>query len=235
MEEQTVKQEVNYIKIITIIIAAVIILALSIFVAYIYSQSKQGGIVLPGGITYLGASPTPIVATLTPGPTTPPLKFTADSTVPYKDHYGITFPYSFSYPETLPIVIFPSDPYDSVAISWGNIPPQVNILINIEKIKDRDESFLNKSKKDFVEAWWKYFSGLKGVAAVTPFTNVKGMKGYKAQYINSVNQTPNIDVFFEVPQRPDIMIHLANGILDQTIFDRIVDSVSWNVPTPTPT
>lgn len=222
-------EQTNIAKLAVITIAAVIVLGIAVFAAYSYSRSKEGGIVLPGGVTYLGETPTPIIQ-----PTKTPPKFTADATVPYKEQTGYSHPFSFSYPETLPLVIFTNDPTDSVGIAWGDTPPQTNILLNIEFIQDRDKTMLSRPKKDYVENWYQYFPGLKDVASVTPFTNVNGLKGYKAQYTNQADETPNQDVFFEVPNHNDIMIHLANGILDQTIFDRIVDSVKWNTVTPTP-
>ncbi|OGG04483.1 hypothetical protein A2W14_06290 [Candidatus Gottesmanbacteria bacterium RBG_16_37_8] len=222
-------QPTNIAKLAAITVGAILLLGVAVYAAYSYSRTKPGGIVLPGGVTYLGATPTPPVQ-----PTQAILRFTADATVPYKEQWGVNNPFVFSYPETLPLVVFINDPTDSVGIAWGNTPPQTNILLNIELIKDRDEKMLNRPKKEFVENWWEYFTGLKGVASIQPFTNISGLKGYKAQYINQINATPNMDVFFEVPDRQDIMIHLANGILDQTIFDRIVDSVKWNPP-PTPT
>src|SRR4030042_512894 len=90
-----------------------------------------------------------------------------------------------------------------------------------------------QSKKTYVENWWKQFSGLKGVQTVTEFVNAKGMKGYKAKYINYADQTPNDDVFFEVPGRADLVIRMANGIVDPAVFDRMVDSVSWTPVSPT--
>ncbi|OGG17645.1 hypothetical protein A3D78_05320 [Candidatus Gottesmanbacteria bacterium RIFCSPHIGHO2_02_FULL_39_14] len=230
MKQPSSSDPINIFKLTTITIGALLILASAFLIAYRYSQSRQGGIVLPGGVTYLGSTPT-IPLALSPTPTTAPLSFTTDATTSYKEFFGAKYPYVFSYPETLPLVVFPNDPLDSVAISWGNLLPQQNILLNMEFMADRDNSDVYKTKKEFVENWWQYFSGLKGVASVQPFTNLNGLKGYKAQYINLENAAPNVDVFFEVPGRSDIMIHLANGILDQTIFDRIIDSVKWIAPT----
>ena len=202
---------------------SVFILAGAVLIAYRYSQTKKSDIVLPGGVTYLGATPTSAVE-----PTAVPVKFTASATVPYKEKIGANYPYSFSYPETLPIVVFTNDPTDSVAIDWDNITAQKNVLFNIELIEKRDKSMIVKPKIEYVKNWWQYFSGLKGVNSVTPFANLGGLKGYRAQYINNAGTAPNADIFFEVPGRNDIMIHLANGILDAAIFDKIVDSVKWN-------
>ena len=225
----------NVTKLALITIGALLLLGLSVFAAYRYSQTKKADIVLPAGNTYLGATPTvPLGPSATAVPTKPIIRFKAESSVKYKKFIGTLNPYEFSYPETLTLVIFPTNPpTDSVAIVWNDIPPQQNILLNIEVIKDRNPDMVGKPKSDFVQNWWRHFSGLKGVASMTTFTNSNNLKGYKAQYINSLGQYPNVDVFLEVPGRDDIMVHLANGILDWAIFDAIVDSVSWNSPSPT--
>ena len=228
-DSQTSFNSIQIIKIALITVGSVFILAGAVLTAYRFSQTKKSDIVLPGGVTYLGATPTLAVE-----PTAVPAKFIASATVPYKEKTGVNYPFSFSYPETLPLVVFTNDPTDSVAIDWANIPPQNNILFNIELIEKRDKSMIGKPKMEYVRNWWQYFSGLKGVNSVTPFTNLGGLKGYRAQYINNAGTAPNADIFFEVPGRNDIMIHLANGILDESIFERIVDSLKWISPTSTP-
>ena len=226
----------NVVKLAVITVGAILILGASVFAAYRYSQSKQGGLVLPAGSTYLGATPTipPQIQAPSAVPTKAIVRFNAEITVPLKEFKGTIYPYTFSYPETLSLVIFATNPpTDSVAIAWDDRPPQENILLNVEVIKDRDKTFVGKPIETFVHNWWKYFSGLKGVSSVTTFINSNGLKGYKAQYINKADETPNVDVFLEVPKRSDILIHVANGILDWALFDRIVDSVKWNTLSPT--
>jgi len=123
--------------------------------------------------------------------------------------------------------VFPKDKTDSVAFSFDNVDPRVNILLNIDKISDRDPRFSGKPIIDYVKNWYRYFSGLKGVDKIDAFQNVNNLKGYRAVFINDINQTPNVDIFFEVPGNNDLVIHLANGNLDPSIFDKIVDSVKW--------
>lgn len=205
-------------------VIGVFLLGGAVYAAYRYSQKQASNIVLPGGVTYLGPSPNPASAEQPP---TAPLRFTASSDVTWDVYTGKIYSYSFSYPSTLPLAVFPGDVSESVAITWGNIPPQQNILFNIEFIDKRDTSFLSRPKIEYVKNWYKFFSGLKGIAKVERFTNTNGLKGYKASYINYADATPNVDVFFEVPTQPNIMIHLANGILDPVIFDRILDTLKW--------
>lgn len=204
-------------------ITGILLLIGAVYGTYRYSQNRSGTLILPGGVTYLGPSPSP--QTAQPSPL--PLHFTLESDVTWNTYSGKLYPYTFSYPSSLPIVIFPEDTNDSVAISWGNVAAQENILLNMEFIDKRDPQLTKKPKSEYVRNWYTFFPGWKDVASVTPFTNTNGLKGYKAVYINTRGASPNLDVFFEIPQDPNMLIHLANGILDPDIFDRIIDSVKW--------
>lgn len=236
-EQEASPAPIDITKVAIASVVGILLLGGALYASYQYSQSKSSGVVLPAGNTYLGLSPTPQptapvtsapVVTMQPAPT--PAKFSAASDVPWKTNRGVLYPYSFSYPETLPLSVFPQDPMDSVAFSWNNIPLQQNILLNIELIDKRDPALVSQRKLDYVTNWWKFFSGLKGVDSVQPFTNTSGMRGYKARYSNLNGETPNVDVFFEVPKHPEMMIHLANGLLDPALFDRIVDTMQWKPP-----
>jgi len=140
------------------------------------------------------------------------------------------YPYTFTYPSTLTLVVFPNDITDSVGISWNNNSPQANILFrvsDINKVEPAMVKYIGKSK-EYAQNWWtQYSGGLKGVKSLVEFTNSKGMKGYRVRFLNHSDQAPNEDIFFEVPNRPDLMIRFGNGILDQAVFDRIIDTFSW--------
>lgn len=229
MDETDNLEKPNFKKIASGLIVGSIIIATIIFVGYRYSQKKGGKLTLPSGTNYLGKA-----GGLNPStPPTAPLRFTAASDTPWVQFKGKVFSYSFSYPKTLTLSSFPKDPADSVGISWGNINPQFNLLLDVESIKERNAQYEGNTE-EFVRNWWRAFSGLKGVLSVDKLTNANGLKGYKAVYINVANQSPNVDVFFEVPGNQDTVIHLANGILDPLIFNRIIDSVKYTPATPTP-
>lgn len=163
-------------------------------------------------------------------PPTAPLIFTAAEDTPWITVNGLVFPYSFSIPETLTLERF-KDPIDSLGISWGNIDPKANLLVNIEEIKKNTPEYVGKPQ-EYVENWWKMWSGLAGLNSVERFTNSKGLVSYKATYLTPRKEVPNVNVFFVIPGNDSIMIHLANGILEEKIFDRIVDSFSY-APEPT--
>lgn len=218
----------DFSKLVIAAIVGILLICGAIFAAYRYSQKQVGQIILPGGTTYLGepsSSANEQTANQTPSATLS--RFTADPNVSWLKNTGSIYPYTFSYPSTLPLVVFPGDGSDSVGIAWNKIEPQHNILLNMEFVKSRDPKLYDLPRIEYARAWYKFFPGWKGVKKVDKFTNANGLKGYKAVYINQSDQTPNIDIFFEVPTDANLMIHLANGILDPAIFDRIVDSLSW--------
>jgi hypothetical protein len=232
----------NYSKVIVIALIAVGILTAITIGAYQYAKKRSGVVVLPGGTTYLGPSTAP---TQPPQPQNPG-KFTADETVEWVEFKGKNQPFSFSYPKTLQLTTFPNDITESIGIGWNNVPPQNNIFFrisDINKVEPNMAKYINQPKIEYVKHWWEqYTGGLKGVKTVTAFTNSKGMVGYKAKYLNHADQTPNDDVFFEVPGRKDLMVRFGNGVLDGAVFDKIIDSFFWGTavkpstaqPTTTP-
>jgi hypothetical protein len=195
---------------------------------------KKSTIVLPAGGTYLGPKDTPTEAP--PVPTTNNLrpvtnvnKFTVSADTPWVTVKGNVYPYSFQSPKTLKLVTFPGEnKYDIYAISWNNQPPDQNVLIGVDNLNNTESSkqYITTSKRSYVESWYKQF-GLKGIASLIEFTNNQGLKGYRATYINASGQTPNDDIFFEVAN-PAYVIHLASGVLAPEVFDKLIDSVSWN-------
>ena len=219
-------------KIIAVTIAAVGILLILLFAvvsAFIRGGRRPPSVTLPGGITYLGQTPTPLPSPTGNAASIPAGQFKADRAVAWKIYTGNTYPYRFSYPVTLPIAAFPDDPSDAAAVNWGAGSLQEKVLLSVIDISQFKilSAYVKEPKIGFAQNWWREFSGLSGVATVSAFTNGKGMKGYRAIYINSAGQTPNVDIFFEVPQNPKLVIRIANGVLDPALFDKIVDSVEW--------
>lgn len=221
----------------TLLIACVftIVASLAIYGAYKQALSKPGSIMLPSGISYLGPIPSQTAHFPVSQPA-PPKTITVDSSTPWVEYRGILYPYAFSHPESLSIGFFPNDPFDSVTIFWGDTPPQENLLMRVEDLNriPNMASYVAKPKILYAQNWWKQYNW-KNLSEVTEFTNRSGLTGYRAKYLDQNDQTPFDNVFFEVPQRPDLIIWLSGKLLDQSVFDKIVDSVSWgNLPAPTP-
>ena len=193
-----------------------------VLLAYLYSRPRGGAIVLPGGITYLGPteSATP-VSRVKRQVSSEKISVPTDSALATQT--GKKYPYSFLYPSSLSLGVFPNDPFDAVTIFWGDTNPQENLLLRVETLKDT-----KKSKKDYVLDWWKDYTW-KGVSDITEFTNSKGLKGYRAKYLDSSGSSPFDHVFFEAPGRPELVIWLSGKMLEQGVFDKIVDSVTWSL------
>jgi len=218
-------------KLIGGMVVGILVLGGVIYGGYVYSQKYGAKMTLPSGQTYVGENKG---GQAQDNPPTAPTRFTADASVAWKELKGKIYGYSFSYPETLNLGVFNNDLTDAVAIQWGNIPAQNNILLNIESIEGRSIEYVGK-QEEFVRNWWRYFSGLSGVKSVEKFTNTGGLKGYRAYYINKAGQSPNTDIFFEIPGDNKRMIHIANGVLEPALFDRLIDSVKYTAPKPTST
>lgn len=221
------------------ILAAGISIVIIALIVLQHNLSFKGTIVLPAGGTYLGPSDT-----TAPVPTAPPAqptaagnnnqtaapaaeKFTVPKNATWVSVSGRIYPYSFQAPKALSLVTLPNDKFDIYAISWNNVPPDQNVLIGVDDLNRSDnlKQYINVSKRGYVENWWKQF-GLTGVSSITEFTNSNNLKGYRAKYTTASGLSPNDDVFFETPN-PAYVIHLASGVLDTSVFNLIIDSVSW--------
>ncbi len=222
---KSIKIPKEYLTVTIITVALVIILTGGTIWAYVYASKRPSTIVLPGGVTYLG----PSQSSEQIEPQQDPNKINLLPNAQWQEQRGKLFPYSFSYPNNMSLGVFPNDPFDAVTIFWGNTNPQENIFLRIENLNQLKgmKSYITKPKLEYARDWWKQYNW-KGVANVSEFTNSKGLKGYRAKYLDASNQTPYDHVFFEVPNRSDLVIWMSGRLLTQPLFDKIVDSVSWN-------
>jgi hypothetical protein len=195
----------------------------------VFQINRKGAVQQEPTSTYLG----PSNEQKTP---TAPLRFTISPTTPWREYQGKIFPYVFSYPETLSLVVFTNDPTDSVAVSWGNIPPQLNVMLQIDDVAKNPtmRQYLG-NPREYVNNWWRQYSGLQDISSVTEFTNAKRLRGYRAKFVNYAGVAQNDNVFFAIPNRQDLMVMFANGVLDPSVFDRVLDSFDWKQPIVTPT
>lgn len=175
-----------------------------VFWSYASAKNKPGTVVLPGGITYLGPSPST--------PSTP-------STPTWSSRTGTIYPYSFDYPSSMNLGVFPNDPSDAVTAFIEGTDSGSNIFFRIETLKESPEAYAKN--------WWKQYNW-KGVSKVSAFTNSKGLKGYRATYLDQNDKTPYDHVFFEIPGKKDRIIWLSGRLFSKEDFDTLIDSVNWN-------
>lgn len=215
---------------VSIAVGAIAFLTIAAIVAFQYAKRRTPTIVLPGGITYLGPSPTDASrkSQNVSNANSQIGKIPVPADVSWTMGKGKLFPYTFSFPSSLSLGFFPGDPFDSVTIFWGNTNAQENLLVRVEDLTKipNAQSYIKKPKQEYVRNWWKNYTW-KDVASVTEFKNSKGLKGYRAKYIDASGTSPFDHVFFEVPNRPDLVIWLSGKMLKQEVFDKIVDSVQW--------
>ncbi|MEK9143172.1 MAG: hypothetical protein AAB481_00895 [Patescibacteria group bacterium] len=205
-----------------------LILSGIVLLAYQYSRPRTSAIVLPGGVTYLGPSPTQNSGLRTQDSRKKTNKIPVAADAVWATQTGKKYPYTFLYPSTLSLGVFPNDPYDAVTIFWGDTNPQENLLLRVENINACKESPCKTARTllAYVLDWWKDYTW-KGVADITEFKNSKGLKGYRAKYLDGSGFSPFDHVFFEVPNRPELVIWLSGKMLEKGVFDKIVESVEW--------
>lgn len=219
-------------KLLTLIIIVIVVLLSAVFYSYWNFLRNPGYVVLPGGITYLGPSRAP-----KPTPLPSDGLFHEFPNEIWTKISGKIFPFIFEKPSSLTLLRFPGDTTDALAIEWRDRPPQQNILIHVENLKTNKSlaKYRNIPKKVLIEKyWWTQYGAYSGVQDVIEFTNSKGTTGYKTRFITTDGKTPNEDVFFEVPNQKDYIIRFGNGILAQSIFDKIIDTFEWTTNNQTP-
>jgi hypothetical protein len=204
----------SYKKAVAVAVSITAVGILLVIIQYRHIAGRSGTIVIPAGNTYLGPSPTPL-----PTPN--------DSV--WHTVRGHIYPYTVSVPANLPLTTFPNDPYDMYALAGNN--PSSNVLIGVDDLKKNTARsiYINQPKTVYINAWWKQFSGLTAIKSIEPFTNSHGLKGYTVKFLNTANESSNVDVFFEVAAAPEYVIHLSQGVLDPPLFTKIVDSVGWEM------
>ena len=214
-------------KIIGIAIGISLILIIGVYMAFSRAKKQQGHVVLPGGVTYLGPSPTTT-------PKQPDIHFSLleASIIPvpndatWTTHEGKLFPYTFSYPSPLSLGVFMNDPYDGVTIFYGNTSAQENLFFRVDNLTTLKKTEYIGKPMEYAEHWYKDYTW-SSVASVTAFTNTQGLKGYRAKYLDSTGKTPYDHVFFAVPGDTNLIIWISGKLFDQPTFEKLVDSVSW--------
>ncbi len=223
IEDDDIKLPGDMTAIVFVTLIAVALLSVVAIGSYVYAKKRVGTTVLPGGVTYLGPTTTPVAQ---PSPSTATIPI--DSNTRWDTQKGKVFPYSFLYPSSLSLGFFPNDPFDGVTIFWKDTNSQENIFLRIEdlnKLKNTAQ-YIQTSKKEYVSNWWKQYTW-KGVASVVEFTNANGMKGYRAKYIDDKGGTPFDNIFFEIPGKPDLVVWMGSKLLEQSVFDTMVNSFTW--------
>lgn len=202
-----------------------VVVCAGVYFAYQSAKSRTGTIVLPGGITYLGPTPTTQTTIESPPSTGGKIPIAADAK--WIERKGTIYPYVFLYPETLSLGVFPKDPYDSITVFYGNTDANTNIFFRVDDLTKQHKTAYVGKPMEYAQNWWKDYSW-KGVSTVTAFTNSNGLKGYRATYLDQSDKTPYDHVFFEVPGHTELIIWVNGKLFTQDTFDKLVDSIAWS-------
>ena len=218
-EQESPKSSLSVISIVVL----VLFLAVVFFLYSWVSKKNKGEVVFPSGINYTGneTSPAP------PQPLRPTYDW--DKLGGSSDWANFTSPkgqYTFQYPKGIIPLIFPGDANDSVTFDVSNIPAQFNLMGLMERVSNYDKKMVG-DQESFVNNYWRFFGGLKGVNKAEEFTNEKGLKGWKASYVNKSNVVTSDNYFLVVPGDDDRILHIGNVFPaeGQAVFLRILNTV----------
>ncbi len=192
-----------------------LVLFLFVILAIVSAKNRSGTVVLPGGITYLGPTPTPLPPSPQPSAATE-----------FREYTGKTYPYSFSYPATMSLGVFPNDPSDSVTAFIPGTDSSANVFFRVEQVANLENGRYVGDPEGYARNWWKSYSW-KGISGIDPFTNRNGLSGYYVSYQDAAGKTPYAHAFLTVPGRKDLMIWISGRLFYPPDFKRLADSVAW--------
>jgi len=201
-----------------------LLLFAGVFWAYQSAKNSTSHIVLPGGITYVGPTPTTGTPDSRKQETEGKIPIPPDTKL--VERKGVLFPYSFFYPETLSLGVFPNDPYDGITVFYPGTDANTNIFFRVENLTKLGKRAYIGKPMEYANTWWKDYAW-KGVSKVTTFTNKNGLTGYRASYVNDKGETPYDHVFFEVPKRNDLIIWISGKLFAPAVFNQLIDTVKW--------
>lgn len=194
---------------------------------YFVKKNRKSEVVMPAGVNYVAPeNKTGAVSKNTMSYDYSALVDSgADQWTTYKSK---KFGYSFSYPKVLIPLILPNDPSDAVTFKVGDKPPELNLLINVEKISSYDKT-LEGNQEKFVREYWRHFSGLKDLKEITKFTNDKGLSGFRVTYVTKSNTVTPGNYFFPMEGDNDHLIRMANifGSEGQELYMKMLNSLDY--------
>ena len=206
------------------VILVVFVLLVGGVYMWVSKKNKTGQQVFPAGINYLspkgGAAQKPVLLY-----DFAKLAESSDWVI----YEGKLFSYSFQYPKVFTPITYPGDKSDAVTFKVNTLPPEKSLLLRVEAISNRDKSLVGKPK-EFVNNYWKFFSGLKSLKTMTEITNEKGLKGYKANYIVKEDNSVTSDFyFFVIEGDSDNLLYIGDIFPTEgkAVFNRLVNSLEY--------
>jgi len=209
-------------------IVAVLVLGGIVYAGYQYSQKKGKEKVLPAGYPAQGGQPVEIDCSK---PRDPAANIWAyylkcdrikgDEKADWVKHKNEDYGFNIMIPSGLNIEIYSN----GLGVPYKDIPGTSHLLYSIDLAASRSGEFKKMTGKQYVENYWRQFSGIAGVNYVEGIVNEQGVKGWKANYkFASGQDSPNTEIFFEITADSGDFIHFASGIFEPSVFDKIVGS-----------
>lgn len=188
------------------------------------SKKGKGQVVFPAGLNYTGEEPTAAPAPQRPVYDYAKLAQASD----WVDFVSPKEQYTFKYPPSMIPLIFPGDVNDTVTFDVADVPAQFNLMVLVETISNYDAKYKGK-QEDFVNNYYKFFDGLKGVEEIEPYKTDKGLSGWRVKYVNQDDIIGVNNYFFTIPGQTDKIIHVNNIFPPdgQAVFTRLLNSLDY--------
>lgn len=236
----------DFTKIIIGLVVAVVVLGGIVYASYSLTQKKTAKQTFPAGYTpptaeTPGAKQGTTIASVDCKITEPNPdnvwayylkcnRFKSSSTAAWKNYKNATLGFELSLPSDLDTIEYPN----GLGINYKEISAANNLLFSLDMASSRSGEFQDMKGDAYVKNYWRQYSGLVALKSYEAFSNQYNIKGHKATYLNMANESPNDEVFFEYPTAPGDFVHFASGVLDKSVFDKIIDSFKWEGTAVTP-
>lgn len=202
-------------KVILGVVVAAVILGVVVYAGYQYSQKAGGGEAFPPSYSQPVRNP---VEEKKP-------EQKPEEPIIWQTYTNNVFKFTLSYPSSLKPRNFPG-PKGEGGVFFDK-DTKTNMLVSVDTEASRAADRKDWDTEKYVKGYWQMFTGLKGVKSVDKFTNAVNETGWKAVYINTLNQTPNTDVFFEAVDGTRNLVHFSKGGIDEKTFDQIIDTFKF--------
>lgn len=136
---------------------------------------------------------------------------------------NVEYNFAITLPSDLKLAPFPN----GMGIAYKEIAPNINLLYSIDLAASRSGELSKLTGEDYVRNYWRQYSGLTGIKSLETITNNNGNKAYKAVYIIGGAQEGNQEIFFELGEKTGNFVHFTRGILDQPLYDSIINSFKY--------
>jgi len=209
-------------------VVAVLVLGGIVYAGYQYSQKKGKEKVLPSGYPADGGQAAEIDCSKPRDPAANIWgyylkcdRIKVAENINWVEHQNADFGFTIILPEDLNVEQYSN----GLGVPYKDIPGTSHLLYSLDLAASRSGEFKNMKGKEYVENYWRQFSGIAAVNYVEEIVNEQKVKGWKANYkFTNGQDSPNTEIFFELKEDSGDFVHFASGVFDPAVFDKIVGS-----------